>query len=157
MGAGLLQAQRGTFNRCAYLRFYRQATARVQQQPDPEPAQRVDTRAQVVPGDVLVGQAHAVACIGLGQGLHHQCRIGHAARHGAGRAAGVRRVNRYPAQAGLEAENTAPTGWQAQRAANVRAQMQWPIAGGSSSPSARAGAARCFTQVPGVARQGMKT
>ena len=98
-------------------------------------------------------QAHAVARVGLRQHLHHQRGIGDAARHRAGGAAHVGRVDRDAAQAGLEREDAAPAGRQPQRAADVGADVQRAVAGRRGGAGAGAGAARRLRQVPGIARQ----
>ena len=138
------------------LGLHRQSTTGIHQQADAQAAQAIAAPVKLVPGDGLVGQAHAVACIGQAQHLHHQGSVGHGAGHGASGAAGVGRVDRDSAQAGLEAEDTAPARWQAQRAADVGAHMQRAIAGCRSSTGAGTAAARGLAQVPGVTRQGME-
>jgi hypothetical protein len=127
-----------------------QAAAGIQQQAYAQAAHLGRVHVEAAPGNVLVRQAHAVARIGQGQRLHHQRGIGHAARHGAGAAAGIGRVDGHAAQAGLEAEDAAPACGQADGAANVRAHMQRPVAGRRSGARACAGAARRLVRIPGV-------
>ena len=61
------------------------------------------------------------------------------ARHRPGDAAGIRRIDRDAAQAGLQREDAAPAGRQAHRAADVGADVQRPVA--RRRGRARAGAA----------------
>ena len=154
--AGLLKQARCRLNRSPHLRLYWQATASVHQQADTQAAQASHALVELAPGNGLVRQAHAVAGIRQAQYLHHQRGISHCAGHGAGRTAGVGRVNRHPAQTGLEAENTAPAGRQAQRATNVGAQVQRTITGGGSRTCAGTAAPRGFAQVPGIAGERME-
>ena len=72
---------------------------------------------------------------------------------GPGGAAGVGRIDRDAAEAGLEGEDAAPAGRQPQRAADVGSDVQGPVARGRRGAGAGAGAARRLVHVPGVARQ----
>ena len=94
--------------------------------------------------------------VGLRQHAHQQRGVGDAARHRPGAAAGVGRVDRNPAEARLQGEDAAPGRRQAQRPADVGADVQRPVAGRDRRARAGAAAARLLAQVPGVARQRME-
>ena len=70
------------------------------------------------------------------------------ARHGPGRAAGVGRIDGDAAQAGLEREDAAPARRQAQRAADVGADVQRAVAGRGGGARTGAGAARACARGP---------
>ena len=150
MGTGRFQPGRSLLHHGTHAGLQGQAAAGIQQQAYAQAAHLGGVHVEAAPGNVLVRQAHAVARIGQGQRLHHQRGIGHAARHGAGAAAGIGRVDGHAAQAGLEAEDAAPACGQADGAANVRAHMQRPVAGRRSGARACAGAARRLVRIPGV-------
>jgi hypothetical protein len=131
----------------------RQPPAGVEPQAQAQPAQpaQVVVDVEIVPGDGLRRQAGGVAPVGAGQHAHHQRRVLHRAGHRAGHAADVWRLDRHAPVARLEADDAAPGGGQADRAADVGAQVQRAVAGGGSSAGAGAAAAGVGGQIPGVA------
>ncbi len=149
-GTGAFEQARCRLHRGACVGLHRQAPAGVELQAD---AQALHLAVQLLPGDVLPGQAHRVTRIGAAEHAHHQRGIGHGACHRPGHAAGVGRVDGDAAEAGLEGEDAAPGRRQAHRAADVGAQVQRPVAGGGTRTRAGAAAARVLRQVPGVARE----
>jgi hypothetical protein len=79
----------------------------------------------------------------------HPRRCGSSAR----RSARHSRDRRDAAVARLEAEDAGPAGGQAHRAADICADMQRSVAGGSGGRRAGAGAAGVLGQVPGIAAE----
>ena len=153
LGAGGGEALGRGPHRGGDLRIDRQAGAGVEQQAD---LQAAHVALEPRPGDVGRRQAHRVALVGLRQHAHQQRGVGDAARHRPGAAAGVGRVDRDPAEARLQGEDAAPGRRQAQRAADVGADVQRPVAGRHRRARAGAAAAGPLAQVPGVARQRME-
>ena len=141
----------------AHFRLDCQAAPCFQQQPDAKALELVHTRVAAAPVDLLERQVHAVACVRARQHLHEPGRVGDGARHRPCGTAHVRRIDRDAAQAGLEREDAAPTRRQAQRAADVGADVQWPVARGGGRAGAGAGTAGGAGEVPGVARQFVET
>ena len=122
-------------------------------QADPEALRLERPRAPV---DVGRRQAHVVARIGLRQLGHQQAGVRDGARHRADSATEVRRIDRHPAEAGLEREDAVPRGRQPHRAADVGAEMQRPVARRRRGARTGAGAAGIPGEVPRVARQRME-
>ena len=144
---------RRALDRRAHRRLRLIAATGLQHQADLQPAQR---RRRDPPVERLRRQAGEVARVGPRQRRHHQRRVGHAARQRPGGAAGVGRVDRHAAAAGLEADEPAPAGRQAHRAADVGAQMQRAIAGRGRRGGAGRGAAGIAVEPPWVAGQRVK-
>ncbi len=153
LGAGGREALGRGSHRGGDLGIDRQAGAGIEQQAD---LQAAHITLEPRPGDVLGRQAHRVAIVGLRQHAHQQRGVGDALRHRPGAAAGVGRVDRNAAEARLEGEDAAPGRGQAQRPADVGADVQRPVAGRHRCARAGAAAARALAQVPGVARQRME-
>ena len=126
--AGFEGACRGLDGR-AHLGLDRQAPAGIEQQADAQAAQRrgrAASQAMSWYGRLIVSRASgrlSTPIISAASATR--------ARHRPGHAAGVRRVDRDAAEAGLEREDAAPAGRQAHRAADVGADVQRPVAGGA--------------------------
>ena len=92
-------------DRRLHLRIDRHPDACIEQQADAFSFHRA---RQVRPADVLHRQAHAVAMVGLRQHRHHQRGVVDRARHRAGAARHVGRVDRDAPEARLQPDQPAP-------------------------------------------------
>ena len=111
---------------------------------------------EVRPVDVLHRQAHAVAMVGLRQHRHHQRGVIDGARHRAGAARHIGRIDRDAPEARLQPDQPAPAGGQAHRAADIGADMQRAVAGRACGARTGARAAGVLRQVPRIARERME-
>ena len=130
-----------------------QAGARIEMQADLE---ALGLERPGAPVDGSRRQAGIVARIGLGELGHQQRGIAHRAGHRPDRPPEIRRIDGDAAEAGLQRENAVPRGRQADRAADVGAEMQRPVAGRCRGAGAGARASGIPGEVPRVARQRME-
>ena len=122
-GGGLERARRGGHRRRHSARPAGPSPA----SSSPAQPQRRAPRSVAGPGDVGRRQAHRVAGVGLREHRHHQRRVLDPARHRPGDAAVVRRrIGMRPLLA--SGRTAAPGGGQADRAADVGAQVQRAVA-----------------------------
>ena len=156
MGAQRLQAAGGFRHRGGDLR--RDADiAQVRAEGDPQPGDAAGAAAAPRLPQIIHPfrrQRPGIAAVGPADGVQHQGRVRHGARHRPDmgkRAVDTGRPGGHAPEAGLEADHAAEGGRDAHRAAAVAAQRQGAAAAGQGGRRPAAGAAGRHAQIPGVA------
>ena len=150
--AGGLEIARRPLDRRADLRGRRISTAGLRHEPDLEARKR---RRADRPIERRVLEARVVARVRLRQRRHHQARVGDAAGHRAGDAPDIGRVDRHAPGGRLQADEAAPAGRQADRAADVGAHMKRSVERSRRRPRPGRRAAGVAVEPPWVSRQRM--